>query len=63
MAGGVAKGRSERIKWLWEADATEVMIAAGHTHGCRMTGGIYTLNTKKPLRPEHLEKALVHLQR
>lgn len=63
VAGGVAKGRSERIKWLWEADASEVMIAAGHTHGCRMTGGIYTLNTKKPLRPEHLEKALVHLQR
>ncbi|XP_047486670.1 uncharacterized protein LOC125037545 [Penaeus chinensis] len=63
VAGGVAKGRSERIKWLWEADASEVTIAVGHTFCSRMTGGIFTLNTKKPLRPEHLEKALVHLQR
>lgn len=59
----VAEGRSERVKWLWEADAGEVAIAVGHTQGSRMTGGIYTLNTVEPLRPEHVEKALVHLQR
>lgn len=59
----VAEGRSERVKWLWEADASEVAIAVGHTQGSRMTGGIYTLNTVEPLRPEHVEKALVHLQR
>ncbi|XP_042890312.1 uncharacterized protein LOC122265203 [Penaeus japonicus] len=63
VAGGVVEGRSERIKWLWEADASEVMIAVGHSHGSRQVGGIYTLNTVKPLRPEHVERALVHLQR
>ncbi|XP_063599862.1 uncharacterized protein LOC134776134 [Penaeus indicus] len=63
VAGGVAKGRSETIKWLWEADASEAMFAVGHTYGCRLTLGCYTLNTLKPLRPEQVEKALGHLQR
>ncbi|XP_037799644.1 uncharacterized protein LOC119594662 [Penaeus monodon] len=63
VAGGVAKDRNETIKWLWEADASEVMFAVGHSHGCRLTLGCYTLNTLKPLRPEQVEKALGHLQR
>ncbi|XP_047486753.1 uncharacterized protein LOC125037601 [Penaeus chinensis] len=63
VAGGVAEGRSETIKWLWEADASEVMFAVGHTHGCRFSSVLYTLNTRKPLRPEQVEKALDHLRR
>ncbi|XP_042890314.1 uncharacterized protein LOC122265205 [Penaeus japonicus] len=63
VARGMAEGRSEKIKWLWEADASEVTLAVGHIYGCRKTAGTLTLNTLKPLRPEHVEKALVHLQR
>nr|XP_027212724.1 uncharacterized protein LOC113805857 [Penaeus vannamei] len=63
VAGGVAEERNETIKWLWEADASEVMLAVGHAHGCRRVLPCYTLNTLAPLRPEQVEEALRHLQR
>nr|XP_027212725.1 uncharacterized protein LOC113805859 [Penaeus vannamei] len=62
VAGGVAEERNETIKWLWEADASEVMLAVGHAHGCRRVLPCYTLNTLAPLRPEQVEEALRHLQ-